>query len=565
MMNHFLQQPIPSPTIISSSPPSSILITQTQTTTTNHSAEDIALVRGFILTFDICFLLVPLVLTILIPLLYEIFVVRKILEKLKTTFHRRRSRRKTPSMYYSKYGQFEDSIEAFAVEEQDKEDHQRSSLVWRMMCFFGWRNFKNFALSTPLGSDNSLASINENGCFAMYHSTPFQILDRLCSSCSTIRSYSTSEHDPLITDTNVSVKIRSVTPKSVHKYNVSCWISSAILLFIRIGNLTLAIVTAAYIYQFESRGDGSVTDKWLHYTKYLTNNTFNLFLLYSMLVTVYHVALLVLAFIYTRKRRGIGSGNTDTVTFPYVDIMPKWLEKLLNWSGNVVWIISEMNLVASGVVTIGFWTVIIPTGIFPIDRITFIIISAHALTFSGSIIEALCSDFYLKFWHIFIVGLYCPSYLLYVIGLKETNLIRTLPYGDLLDYNKGDTAFLGHLGFLIGFYVIFIVLWLLLTLCKKLITIKCCGIYAFPSHIENRAQAAPAAFNNSKLSNPVEFYQSSFVAAGRVDVASIRHSRSISLSSSIGEDEAEQFTTLPKSYQNNSEVESSGWNAGSHL
>ncbi|KAG2373054.1 hypothetical protein C9374_012900 [Naegleria lovaniensis] len=540
------------------------------TATTNHTAHDIALVRGFILTFDICFLLVPLVLTIVIPLLYEIFVVRKILDKLKTTFHRRRSsRRKTPSMYYSKYGRFEDSIEAFAVEEQDKEEHQRSSLVWRMMCFFGWRNFKNFALSTPLGIDNSLASINENGSFAMYHSTPFQLLDRMCSSCSTISSYSTSEHDPLITDTNVSVKIRSVTPKSVHKYNVSCWISSAILLFIRLGNLTLAIVTAVYIYQFENRGNRSVADIWFNYTKYLTNNTFNLFLLYTIVVMIYHVTLLVVAFIYKRKRNSIGSGNTDTVTFPYVDIMPPWLEKLLNWSGNVVWIISELNLVASGVVTIGFWAVIIPTGNFPIDRITFMIVSAHALTFTGSVIEALFSDFYFRFWHIFLVGLYCPTYLLYVIGLKETNLIRTLPYGDLLDYNKGDTAFLGHLGFLIGFYVIFIVFWLLLTLFKKLLVIKCCGIYAFPSHIENRAQAAPTSFNNnSKPSNPIEFYQSSFVAAGRVDVSSIRHhhSRSISLSSSIGgEDEAEQFTTLPKSYQNYSEVESSGWNAGSRL
>ena len=178
-----------------------------------------------------------------------------------------------------------------------------------------------------------------------------------------------------------------------------------------------------------------------------------------------------------------------------------------------------------------FWTVIIPTGNFPITGLKFVIISAHGLTFLGSLIEALLSDFYMKFWHIFLVGIFCPTYMLYIIGMKETNLIKRLPYGELLDYNSGSLAILGHSSFILGYYFLFTIFWLVLTVCKKLIVIKCCGSYTFPSTIENRAQ--------TPSNNSIEYYQSTFSTVTPA-YQNVRHSRSYSGTL----DEEEQFDVI---------------------
>ena len=322
----------------------------TTTNDINNRTEEIILVRGVTLTMDITFLLVPLIISIAIPILYEMLVVRQFLDKIKKKIKRKA---RTRSTYYDKFGQYQDSIEAFALQDIEKEENARSTLFWKLVCFCGWRNFKNFFFTTPLGADNSLAAINENGSFVMYHSTPFQLLDRMCSSCCTTVSTSSSEDlAPLFPSEN-NVKIRSVTSKSVHQYNISCWISSSILLLIRIGNFVLAVVTAVYLGKDEIFKKGN-HNPWFEYTKYLTNNTFNLFLVYSSLVLFYHIILMMTAGVLVIKKRKPTSGNTATVTFPYHDIMPRNLEKVLEVIGNMLWFLSEMNLVTSALVSIGY-------------------------------------------------------------------------------------------------------------------------------------------------------------------------------------------------------------------
>jgi len=314
--------------------------------TPNISNGEIEIIRGVTLTMDISFLLVALSLSIAIPLSYYIFIEKHILDKLQKKFKRRR---KTPSTYYKKYGQFDEGVEAFAMEVEDHEQHSRSSLFWKMACFCGWRNVKNFILTTPPGADNSLAAINEFESFALFQSTPFQLFDRLCCLCSNPTT-STQEFNS-ISESNV--RIRSVTSKTVKEYNISSWVSSFFLLFVRLGNLALAIVTAVYIGKDEFNSNRSFSEKWFDYSKFLTNNTFNLFVVYTTLVAFAHLLYLFIVAIYALKRRKPSSGNTDNVTFPFSDLMPRWLEKSMHWCGNILWIISELNLVSSGVVAFG--------------------------------------------------------------------------------------------------------------------------------------------------------------------------------------------------------------------
>ena len=120
---------------------------------------------------------------------------------------------------------------------------------------------------------------------------------------------------------------------------------------------------------------------------------------------------------------------------------------------------------------------VVPVAKWSIQNVPFVTMSAHGFTALISIIESFLSDFYLKYWHIFLIGIFCPAYLLFVIGIRESGIISRFPYGPLLDYYSGNIAILFHFIFCIAYYVVFSVCWLVYTVFKKQLIVKICSKY----------------------------------------------------------------------------------------
>ncbi|KAL9656549.1 hypothetical protein ABK040_005311 [Willaertia magna] len=211
------------------------------------------------------------------------------------------------------------------------------------------------------------------------------------------------------------------------------------------------------------------------YLKFLTNNSFNVFFLSSIFLFIFHLIYFIILFInyFIKKKK-----NLFLEEFPFFESFDKnnfFYRFLFKWIGSFIWIFSELNHVSSCVVSFGFWILIIPTGNFPSDQISFVIIATHAVTFGLNVIDFLLSDFYFKFNHLFVIGLFGSGYLLWVIFLFENNFISELPYGSLLNYKTFIYAPLAHLLFILVFYFVFIIYWIV-SVIKKLIIAKFCNI-----------------------------------------------------------------------------------------
>ncbi|EFC35260.1 predicted protein [Naegleria gruberi] len=154
--------------------------------------------------------------------------------------------------------------------------------------------------------------------------------------------------------------------------------------------------------------------------------------------------------------------------FPYLSVMPQWLIQAISLYGNALWILAELNLVTETVVSLGYWAILVPTSKPSAARlVTLVNLTTHLFCWVASMIENLNSDFYLKFWHIFLVGIFCPCYLLFVIGLRESSIITSMPYGAILDYYQGTFAILFHMVFILAYYFFFTFYFTVSTVIKK--------------------------------------------------------------------------------------------------
>ncbi|KAG2385727.1 hypothetical protein C9374_003542 [Naegleria lovaniensis] len=330
--------------------------------TSNMTQQQINTGRGVTIALNVLFLFVATSLSILIPIIYYFCVMRR----------------------YNKHHHTNNGEQVYSNSEPNLENNAQ--------CGCSKTSWKNFVFSLPFGKRNALAFINENGSFALFQSTWFHIV------IFRIGCYLNRKHEE--------------GEKKIRLYNIACWLSTFWILFLRLCCVALGVTTAYYV---GSRSVG-IGESWLKYTQYLTNNSFNVFVVFMTFVTLTHVIYLCFVIVAALQRK--------SSLFPYFDngALPKWLLKIMNIYGDILWILVELNLVTSTVVSLGFWLVLAPTSSNPSNLGTFNNLSVHTFTWIMSMIETFNSDFYLKFWHIFLVGMFCPCYLLFVIGLRENGV-----------------------------------------------------------------------------------------------------------------------------------------------
>ncbi|KAF0976684.1 hypothetical protein FDP41_003979 [Naegleria fowleri] len=370
--------------------------------TSNMTQQQVDVGRGVTIALDVVFLVFATTLSILIPILYYFCI------------HRRHHQR-----------------------EHHRDDSSSQPNLDNSQCGCSKTSWKNFILSLPLGERNALAFINENGSFALFQSTWFHIV------IFRIGGYLNRKHDEI--------------EKKQKLYNIACWLSTFWILFLRLCCIALGVSTAYYV----GSRSVSIGETWLKYTQFLTNNSFNVFIVFMIFVTFSHVIYLCIVI-------GAAFRNNNSL-FPYFDqgALPKWMLQIMHIYGDILWILVELNLVTATVVSLGFWLVLAPTSSDTSRFGTFNNLSVHAFTWIISMIETFNSDFYLKFWHIFLVGMFCPCYLLFIIGLRENYILNNFPYGALLDYYQSKLAPIMHLVLMVVYYLFFAVYWTVYTVLKK--------------------------------------------------------------------------------------------------
>lgn len=267
--------------------------------------------KGLTYAIDIGFLVFCCFMSILIPLLYYIIILR----------------RKDRFTLYS-------SSPSLTTSGGMKQATQQ--------CACSKTSWKNFLLSLPLGPYNTLAFINDLEGLALFQSTWFHVIIFRLLCMSSKRSLDVDNAFDVGNSSSLIVVDSPLLEKKKRLYNISMWISTFYVLFVRICCVALGVTSAAYVGISEVNNGQT----WITYTQYLTNNSFNVFIVFCAFVTLTHIVYICIVFGYSFKKSRDGTLNV----FPYLDTAPKPFVTAMKIYANCLWILITLNLVTSNVV-----------------------------------------------------------------------------------------------------------------------------------------------------------------------------------------------------------------------